>query len=74
MLNRTIKKLGETFDALRKDLDDATADDPRAKTGEMFSKQGPFTVKIKDSCVEITGPIKELKINGKLVRFPGGLP
>ena len=66
MLDKTFKKLGETFGTMKKEIDDVVK---AAKAGETISQQGDVTVRIKNGDVSIDGPLKELRINGKLIRF-----
>lgn len=63
MLDRTFKKLGETFDELNREVGDLFAKD----SGEQIV--GKIAITVKDGCVDIRGPIKELRIDGRLVRF-----
>ncbi len=70
MLEKTFKKLGNALETMREEIDAAV----KGATGdlikdELVAKQGKFTVTIKNGDVSIDGPIKDLRINGKLVRF-----
>lgn len=69
MLKKTFAKLHETFDALREEFHDA------AKGADSVSiENGSVRVEIESGNVTITGSLKELRINGKRVRFSGKLP
>ncbi len=70
MLSKTFKKLDEVFDALSKELKDVFGQ----YGGVSATTVGDLTVVVYGGNVDIKGPIKELRINGRVVRFPGGKP
>ena len=64
MLKKTFGKMHEMFDALKEEFHDA------AKGADSVSiENGTVKVDIEDGNVNITGSLKELRINGKRVRF-----
>lgn len=65
MLDKTFKALDDLFDTLGREMSELF---PRGKSVSV-SSQGDLTVAISDGNVVIKGPVKELRINGKLVRF-----
>ncbi len=62
MFEKTFEMMGRTFDSMREEF-------AKMRKEGMTVVSGEITVLVSNGCVEIRGPVKQLKMNGRLVRF-----
>jgi hypothetical protein len=62
MLDETFRKLGETLGTMKKEVVEIFE-------GEKKVDCGKLSIRVKNGDVWIDGQLRELRINGKLVRF-----
>lgn len=65
MLDKAFRKMDELFASLNTEFDRLIYN------GICIRDSSGLTIAAKDGCVSIKGTLKELRINGKLVRFKG---